>query len=309
MAGVEFQPYLGSFTPRFPLESLQGDKTCPRDLGLKAAKLVREQANNIGFPADLIELARLFRVSAIFYQDLESSLGWIPNFGQDQNYEVLIDPQNGYEPEQMFTLAHEVGHVVLKDSGIRLSRGDYREEFCDAFAEETLLPKDIVKKTINQTSPAQRLEIFNKLASQAGIASSVPPYLIASRLVEMGVNDIFVVAPLNNRKDMFADKHGAWGWMYGPGIKAPNYGEERKFIKRFSKLIQIGNEKILRDGIGLQEKLLGMFLLEQLVSDKVDCGVYMLGSPIPEFGIGHFAGKDLEMHLYLASYYLAQRGF
>jgi hypothetical protein len=94
-------------------------------------------------PIDLVRLARALGVDEIAEASLveDGRLEHTPYY-----VKVLLQRDAGYH-RQRFTLAHELGHVVLTDPDAFVvarryrPRADQEERFCDSFAAALLLPR------------------------------------------------------------------------------------------------------------------------------------------------------------------------
>jgi Zn-dependent peptidase ImmA (M78 family)/DNA-binding XRE family transcriptional regulator len=95
---------------------------------------------------------------------------------------------------QAFTLAHELGHVVLRESGIsgpigsapNSTRERQVEKWCDSFAGAFLMPKDEVIKVLHPIpKPAENAIDDGRIATVAN-AFCVSHHAALVRLVELG---------------------------------------------------------------------------------------------------------------------------
>lgn len=91
---------------------------------------------------------------------------------------------------QAFTLAHELAHVLIKESGITGFRtstyfNQPLEKWCDGFAASFLMPKEYVTKTLGQkpSRPAEQIEDL-ELERLASIFR-VSPHAMLIRLVHL----------------------------------------------------------------------------------------------------------------------------
>ncbi|BCH28387.1 DNA-binding protein [Mesorhizobium sp. L-8-10] len=97
---------------------------------------------------------------------------------------------------QAFTLAHELAHVVLRQSGIiaplaHPNQGGktHTEAWCDQFAASFLMPKEAVIQLLGEV-PARRLDsISDDRLSSAASAFRVSPHAMLIRLVHLGYVD------------------------------------------------------------------------------------------------------------------------
>lgn len=98
---------------------------------------------------------------------------------------------------QAFTLAHELGHVVLKQSGISGPIGSAPsktharrvEDWCDAFAGAFLMPKDEVVRVLGPAPLRPEKAIDDGRIATAANAFCVSRHAALVRLVELGYVD------------------------------------------------------------------------------------------------------------------------
>ena len=72
-------------------------------------------------------------------------------------YSIVLSKKEPLPEARIFTLLHEYGHILLKESGICNQTGDIEpttrdakvESWCNEFAANFLMPKDIVEKELN----------------------------------------------------------------------------------------------------------------------------------------------------------------
>jgi Zn-dependent peptidase ImmA (M78 family)/DNA-binding XRE family transcriptional regulator len=95
---------------------------------------------------------------------------------------------------QTFTLAHELGHVVLKESGISgpigsapdKTRARKIEDWCDAFAGAFLMPRDEVARVLRPAPPRPDNEIDDGRIAIVANAFCVSRHAALIRLVVLG---------------------------------------------------------------------------------------------------------------------------
>jgi Zn-dependent peptidase ImmA (M78 family)/DNA-binding XRE family transcriptional regulator len=119
---------------------------------------------------------------------------------------------------QAFTLAHELGHVVLKESGIsgpigsapNKTRARQVEDWCDGFAGAFLMPRDEVARALQQPAPHRPEKSIDdgRIAAVAN-AFCVSRHAALVRLVELG----------------YVDEHFYWK------VKRPQFLEQEKDFK------------------------------------------------------------------------------
>lgn len=94
---------------------------------------------------------------------------------------------------QAFTLAHELAHVLLRESGIiaplaysNETGKPHTEAWCDQFAASFLMPREAIIKLLGE-APAQRLaSISDDHLSYVAKALRVSPHAMLIRLVHLG---------------------------------------------------------------------------------------------------------------------------
>jgi len=94
---------------------------------------------------------------------------------------------------QAFTLAHELGHVVVKESGIsgpigsapNKTRARRIENWCDAFAGAFLMPRDEVKRVLHPVPPRPESAIDEGRIATVANAFCVSRHAALIRLVEL----------------------------------------------------------------------------------------------------------------------------
>jgi Zn-dependent peptidase ImmA (M78 family)/transcriptional regulator with XRE-family HTH domain len=94
---------------------------------------------------------------------------------------------------QAFTLAHELGHIVLKESGISgpigsapgKTRARQIEDWCDAFAGAFLMPKDEVARVLHPVPPRPERTIDDGRIATVANAFCVSRHAALIRLVEL----------------------------------------------------------------------------------------------------------------------------
>jgi len=104
----------------------------------------------------------------------------------EEPFVIVINSKENIEP-RVFTLVHEFGHILLRESGIDLPEEslvlfdkikiDKTEKWCNEFASEFLLPREIGKKIFeeNKTILFER-ETLRKLSKRYKISKSMLLY-------------------------------------------------------------------------------------------------------------------------------------
>ncbi len=120
----------------------------------EARKILRElvRKNIVGYPANIYGMARLLGFEI---EEAEIQLaGYIPT---DES--VIIIRQRDKPERKRFTIAHEIGHILLqkvtgdtqkKQTTFRSSFNSLEEELADELAAELLMPMNEFKKVIIQ---------------------------------------------------------------------------------------------------------------------------------------------------------------
>lgn len=129
-----------------------------KEIKLLAQELLR--INNLMPPTNLTELARKLKAN-IHYKKLPPNCdGWTialnPNFSPEVEYIILIN-RNRMPVRQRFTIAHEIGHIVLNHLNIKpafqkTDKIHYSglERDADIFASELLMPTDFIIRKIEE---------------------------------------------------------------------------------------------------------------------------------------------------------------
>jgi Zn-dependent peptidase ImmA (M78 family) len=119
---------------------------------------------------NLDELARIFNASIVFTDGIDSSGGIVQN--PDNSWTIFI---NGNEPEYRirFTIAHEIGHIVIwnleKNNGFTSRRNSFHERLADAFAAELLMPKNEVYDALKEKLTLQEICEFFQVSKTCAL--------------------------------------------------------------------------------------------------------------------------------------------
>lgn len=125
----------------------------------KAAELLR-QGGVVSAPVDVERLAKTVARATVKYEPFEGKLSGLVHRGRDGQAVIGVNKSHA-EVRQRFTIAHELGHLLLHaqedlhvDEGIwlrneRSSRAeDEREIEANQFAAELLMPTDLVQEAV-----------------------------------------------------------------------------------------------------------------------------------------------------------------
>jgi Zn-dependent peptidase ImmA (M78 family) len=112
---------------------------------------------------------------------------------------------------QAFTLAHELGHIALRESGIIgpvRKNSSETEKWCDQFAASFLMPRKMVRDVVGATPNAPEDEISDDDLAKYARAFSVSRHATLVRLVHLGyVKESFY---WNNKKSKFDSEEAAY---------------------------------------------------------------------------------------------------
>jgi Zn-dependent peptidase ImmA (M78 family)/transcriptional regulator with XRE-family HTH domain len=112
-----------------------------------------------------------------------------------QNPLPVIVVQNESATAQAFTLAHELGHILLGESGIigeRKPVGQPIERWCDRFAAAFLMPIEVVSALVGQRPPKPSATFSDETLERVADILRVSPHAMLVRLVHLGyVEDKF----------------------------------------------------------------------------------------------------------------------
>lgn len=121
---------------------------------------------------DIFEVARRAAVDKIVFEDILSD-GRIEN---TPGFTRIILKKNSARNRQRFTLAHELGHVLLDDPSValevrRIAPGLFdTERLCEAFAAELLMPRSWIRTEF--AAMPQDFDTLGSLAQRAGVSMS-----------------------------------------------------------------------------------------------------------------------------------------
>jgi len=119
---------------------------------------------------------------------------------------------------QAFTIAHELGHILLKESGVTGPRSrDYEgipeEKWCDQFAAAFLMPKPMIQASFGERPSQPRNDISDEELATIAAQFRVSPHAMLIRLVHL---------------DYISSRY-YWG------IKKPLFDEQEKSAKSFGR--------------------------------------------------------------------------
>ena len=107
----------------------------------------------------------------------------------------LFLKKDSYPQRQRFSLAHELGHIVLRDKGIGFSgreqspRDKQLERWCDTFAGELLMPSDWIMRSLSAPSDPDAIDFVMKLPGIYDVSRES----MFIRLAELGIMNLAVV--------------------------------------------------------------------------------------------------------------------
>lgn len=235
---LAYQPFIPQLIPELPSVELPDDPLSACSPSNLAEKISGQLVGLMGsaereLPVNLDVLARNCGVVKV----IRKNDGSFSPFGRvvplcDSYYVVeLKEYQSRSEWEHMVTLGHEIGHIVLNKLGLDLSCGIiYKEDFCEAFAQAVLLPKESVLNELKTLKKGPATLKCQKLAEKA----QVPIRYVVKRLVEdlKIFEGIFVVIP-SPKHDMGGIHERAADWVSVGNFPFPLTGNqiEELFIK------------------------------------------------------------------------------
>lgn len=157
----------------------------------KAEQLLIETNQLNHHPIDLTPIMEKCGVKNIRYYGLGAKL--IPEKGEDGkgNFAIVLEEPSSSPEEERVDVAHEIGHTFFysRDGKPPFHRvppldGYHEEHFCEIFARELLIPKDLVENEVaNLTKPGEAKFRAESLIKLAGLFK-VPKESLARRLVE-----------------------------------------------------------------------------------------------------------------------------
>jgi hypothetical protein len=116
-----------------------------------------QKTDQIEAPVDLTKIASLWSGLEISYDDLKDE-GYLLDVGI-WGKEIVIRSSTPL-PIQRFTIAHEIGHLILRENKIKLdetivlhskaAKNSFIERWCDSFASSLLIPKEWILRDIRQ---------------------------------------------------------------------------------------------------------------------------------------------------------------
>lgn len=118
-------------------------------------------------PVKLAAITRHWKGLQVTLEDIESEAFFV-DLGQ-LGTNILIK-EDSVRPRQRFSLAHELGHLVLSDNGVLVgkssidNRDDVIERWCNEFASELLMPTKWIRERIIGISLKHLHETVHKIA-------------------------------------------------------------------------------------------------------------------------------------------------
>ena len=128
----------------------------------------------------------------------------------DEIFPLIYLNNSQFKHRQIFTLAHELGHILLGNSGITQDDHKYVsklkgysrsvENFCNRFAAEFLMPFDDFREEVERTHPAvSTLQIINSLSRRYKV-SRESVLVRMSKLEFISREELRELQPLMKRK-------------------------------------------------------------------------------------------------------------
>jgi Zn-dependent peptidase ImmA (M78 family) len=155
-----------------------------------AMKLLREH-DALSPPIDVEALAGALGIR-VTYEALDNDVSGLMLF-EGGTARVAVN-QSHHRNRQRFTLAHEIGHLLLHANGDRLfvdrrffrnewaSKGELREEVeANAFAAALLMPRALIRRHLDFEGGITDVDVF-RLATQFGVSEQA----MTLRLVKLG---------------------------------------------------------------------------------------------------------------------------
>lgn len=171
-------------------------------IALRKARSILSSVSDLSIPVDVRKVAKVLKME-VKYEDLESSgividvVSYYGDVVKDVDYLIVVNSKD--KPHvQRFTIAHEIGHVVLNHFRRgRLSRSSLRPELgygsfhdgvfeieANVFAGELLVPALVLKKVVYEG-----LTSLNDLAS----IFDVSIYVVYTQACLFGFESLLVV--------------------------------------------------------------------------------------------------------------------
>lgn len=232
---LPYQPFIPEMIPKFPLEILRDGRPMPSKEAISNfADAITEHSL---LPVKVKRYERYFRIPVeVHLQTKSASSPWAvlkDLQGHDGLYSCIDFTHNAqnYVPAKRMTIAHECGHIVLKDIKAEGLWAE-REGFCEYFGLCLLTPAHLIHKEIEsireQPSDAPEFPlVFDHLYHK----TVMPPDGLGERLINMGyIDDILIVVPLGYPRSL-----GIGGRVLRPEkeridvleFKNPNYSDKR----------------------------------------------------------------------------------
>ncbi len=179
---IGYQPFLDGFIPQLNINHLQ-KKPVADELATEVANAIVLETN-ITFPVDVVSLANLCCIPRIIEE--KGPTYWngciVPLVGCEDLYDLIKVRPPLCEWEKRATIAHEIGHKILKLLGLTDCQYYMGESFCNTFAATILAPDHLIHGQIKENGLTPP-ELFEKLLEEA----KFPPYMAAKRLIDAGL--------------------------------------------------------------------------------------------------------------------------
>jgi len=205
---LELKEELGLSTPEFSYSAALNND--PKELAIKLRKewnldRIKELQNDNLALESYIEKIESFGV-AIFQLPLTKDN--LRGFSITDEKQPIIVIKRGGEPvtAKIFTLFHELGHILLNESGIcdiKLYNERRRiEKWCNAFAGEILVPSNqlLNNKIVKQYKNSTKLIWLKKDLIKIGNEFHVGPLVILRRLLDTRLTS----------NEFYKEKHDKW---------------------------------------------------------------------------------------------------
>lgn len=171
-----------------------------------AAQLRAHVLTARGLPVEVDDLARSLGVDEIVHATGIIEDGRLER--RSGHVRVVLSAR-GSEQRRRYTLAHEIGHLLLADPqrdtiARRMTSDDEVERFCDSFAAALLLPKELLEAEYR--SRPQALKTVRRLTAQCDVS-------LAAATVRLNE-----VAGWSNALLHWKRSERAWHYRWGAGV-------------------------------------------------------------------------------------------
>lgn len=157
---------------RFTIHSVEGAQQAAAHLR-KCWDIGMDSIHNI------IQLLEDKEIKVIELEQVDNQFDGLACFVNNK-YPIIVINSSFTVERKRFTLLHELGHLLLSLENCSLQK---KEQFCDVFAAELLLPKHVIIEEIG--GKRQHVTLPELIATQKKYGISIPA--IIYKLVEIGV--------------------------------------------------------------------------------------------------------------------------